>query len=99
MEKRNRAKADLFYNTLDSLQEVYQPVVAKEDRSWMNAIFFLQKPSLEESFLNLCKQEGMIGVKGYRTVGGVRISMYNALPLESVQTFCDLMRHFASKNG
>ena len=99
MEKRNRAKADLFYNTLDSLQEVYQPVVAKEDRSWMNAIFFLQKPSLEESFLKLCKQEGMIGVKGYRTVGGVRISMYNALPLESVQTFCDLMRHFASKNG
>lgn len=99
MERRNRAKAELFYQTLDSLQETYQPIVAKEDRSWMNAIFFLQNPSLEESFLALCKQEGMIGVKGYRTIGGIRVSMYNALPLESVQAFCDLMHHFAAKHG
>jgi len=73
--------------------------VAKEDRSWMNAIFFLQDPALEESFLALCKQEGMIGVKGYRTVGGVRVSMYNALPLSSVEAFCGLMQHFAAKHG
>lgn len=99
MEARNKAKSTLFYNTLDSLQAVYKPVVAKEDRSWMNAIFFLQDPALEESFLALCKQEGMIGVKGYRTVGGVRVSMYNALPLSSVEAFCGLMQHFAAKHG
>ncbi|KAF0239893.1 MAG: phosphoserine, partial [Chitinophagaceae bacterium] len=55
--------------------------------------------ALEEPFLALCKQEGMIGVKGYRTVGGVRVSMYNALPIESVQIFCDLMHSFAQKHG
>jgi phosphoserine aminotransferase len=65
----------------------------------MNAVFFLKDQSLEESFINLCKEEGMVGVKGYRTVGGVRVSMYNAMPLYSVQIFCDLMKYFASKHG
>ncbi len=98
MERRSIAKADLLYSTIDSLP-VFKPVVAKEDRSYMNAVFFLQDPALEESFLALCKKEGMIGVKGYRTVGGVRVSMYNALPLSSVEAFCGLMRHFASQKG
>ena len=65
----------------------------------MNAVFFLSNPELEAPFLDLCKKEGMIGVKGYRTIGGVRVSMYNALPLESVQVFCDLMKDFALRNG
>ncbi|GAC1440653.1 MAG: 3-phosphoserine/phosphohydroxythreonine transaminase [Sediminibacterium sp.] len=98
MESRNVAKADLLYNTIDSLP-LFKPMVAKADRSYMNAVFFLQDPSLEEPFLALCKKEGMIGVKGYRTVGGVRVSMYNALPLESVQAFCSLMKHFAAERG
>ena len=98
MGKRSMAKADLLYNTLDSLP-VFNATVAKEDRSQMNAVFFLSKPSLEAPFLDLCKKEGMIGVKGYRTIGGVRVSMYNAMPLASVQVFCDLMRHFASRIG
>lgn len=98
MGKRNTAKANLLYNTLDSLP-VFTGSVVKEDRSQMNAVFFLSNPALEAPFLDLCKREGMIGVKGYRTVGGVRVSMYNALPLESVQIFCDLMTDFAAKNG
>jgi phosphoserine aminotransferase len=98
MGKRSLQKSNLLYNTIDALPIFNAPVV-KEDRSEMNAIFFLNDSRLEESFLNLCKQEGMIGVKGYRTIGGVRVSMYNALPLESVQIFCDLMHSFAQKHG
>lgn len=97
MGKRNQEKADLLYHTIDALPAFHCPI-AKEDRSIMNAVFFLTNPALEEPFLALCKSEGMIGVKGYRTVGGVRVSMYNALPLSSVQAFCDLMKSFAEKN-
>ena len=98
MEKASLAKSALLYNTIDSLP-VFKAHVAKEDRSHMNAVFFLSNPELEAPFLDLCKKEGMIGVKGYRTVGGVRVSMYNALPLESVQVFCDLMKDFALSKG
>jgi len=97
MGKRNQAKANLLYDTIDSLPMFHCPI-AKEDRSIMNAVFFLTNPTLEAPFLDLCKSEGMIGVKGYRTVGGIRVSMYNALPLASVQAFCDLMKSFAEKN-
>lgn len=94
MERRSLEKSNLLYNTLDSLP-IFTPTVAKEDRSHMNAVFVLTNPEHEAPFLNLCKAKGMVGVKGYRTVGGVRVSMYNALPLESVQIFCDLMKEFA----
>lgn len=97
MEKLNVAKSNLLYETIDSLPSFYCPV-AKEDRSIMNAVFFLKDPSKEEAFLSLCKQESMIGVKGYRTVGGIRVSMYNALPYSSVEAFCNLMKYFDQKN-
>ena len=97
MEKRNLEKANLLYATIDALPAFHCPI-AKEDRSIMNAVFFLSNPELEAPFLDLCKKQGMIGVKGYRTVGGIRVSMYNALPLSSVQAFCDLMKSFAEKN-
>lgn len=98
MERRNQAKASLLYHTIDSLP-VFKPTVEKEDRSLMNAVFFLADPSLETVFLDECKNEGMIGVKGYRTVGGVRVSMYNALPLSSVEAICSLMQDFARRKG
>jgi phosphoserine aminotransferase len=98
LEKRNNEKANLFYNTLDSLP-VFRGIVAKEDRSKMNAVFVIDDPALEKEFLELCKSEGMIGVKGHRTVGGFRISMYNALPLESVKAITDLMKDFANRKG
>ena len=96
MEKLNLAKSNLLYNTIDSLSAFHCPI-AKEDRSIMNAVFFLTDSSREEAFLALCKTEGMIGVKGYRTVGGIRASMYNALPYSSVEAFCNLMKSFAEK--
>jgi phosphoserine aminotransferase len=94
MEKRNQEKANLLYTTIDAHPAFYCPI-EKEDRSIMNAVFFLTDPTKEAAFLALCKQHGMIGVKGYRTVGGIRVSMYNALPLSSVQAFCDLMNDFS----
>jgi phosphoserine aminotransferase len=94
MEKRNKEKAELLYSTIDAHPAFYCPI-EKEDRSIMNAVFFLTDPAKEATFLTLCKQQGMIGVKGYRTVGGIRVSMYNALPLSSVQAFCDLMNAFS----
>jgi len=98
IEKRNDAKADLFYNTLDSLP-VFKGPVAKEDRSKMNAVFIMQDPSLEKEFAELCKNEGMIGIKGHRSVGGFRVSMYNALIIESVKALTDLMKDFANRKG
>jgi phosphoserine aminotransferase len=98
MEKINDQKASLLYNTLESLPVFHLPV-APQDRSLMNAVFTMKDPVLEASFLQACKEEGMVGVKGHRSVGGFRISLYNALPLSSVETLTALMKHFASKHG
>jgi phosphoserine aminotransferase len=98
IEKINDAKASLFYNTLDSLP-VFRGTVAKEDRSKMNAVFVMDDATLEKEFAELCKKEGMYGVKGHRSVGGFRVSMYNALALESVEVLTALMKDFAHKKG
>jgi phosphoserine aminotransferase len=97
-ERRNNAKADLFYQTLDSLP-LFRGTAAKEDRSKMNACFVMEDPAAEKEFLALAEEEGMVGIKGHRTTGGFRISMYNALPLESVEALTSLMKYFASKKG
>ncbi len=98
IEQKNNEKAKLFYDTLDSLP-VFKCPIRKLDRSKMNAVFVMENPELEKEFLNLCTAEGMIGVKGHRSVGGFRVSMYNALPIESVKAFTNLMKHFATKYG
>lgn len=94
-EKRNLAKAKLFYDTLDALP-LFRGTVAKEDRSNMNAVFVMEDPSAEKEFISLCEKERMVGIKGHRTTGGFRISLYNALQLESVQAFTALMQYFAT---
>ncbi|HMH22784.1 MAG TPA: 3-phosphoserine/phosphohydroxythreonine transaminase [Puia sp.] len=98
MEKLNAVKTALLYDTLDSLP-LFRPTVAKEDRSKMNIVFVIDNPELEKEFLAACKQNGMVGIKGYRTMGGFRASLYNALPLESVKALTDLMKEFANKKG
>ena len=98
IEKLNRQKANLFYQTLDRLP-VFQGPVAKEDRSLMNAVFVMQDPKLEKEFLTAAEKEGMIGIKGHRSVGGFRVSLYNALPLESVQVLTEFMQSFADKKA
>jgi phosphoserine aminotransferase len=98
IEKLNDAKAKLFYDTLDSLP-LFKGPVAKEDRSKMNAVFVLEDKGLEKEFLDRCKKEGLYGIKGHRSVGGFRVSMYNALPIESVRVVADLMKDFARLRG
>jgi phosphoserine aminotransferase len=97
-ETRNEAKARLFYDTVDA-SSVFKGTVAREDRSKMNAVFNIENPELEKEFLTLCEKEGMIGVKGHRTTGGFRVSMYNALPLESVKALTELMHYFDKTKG
>ena len=98
MGRRAKERANLLYSTIDRLP-FYKTKVAKEDRSEMNAVFFIEDEALQNLFLEECKKAGFIGVKGYRTVGGIRVSMYNALPLSSVQAMTDLMQSFAQQHG
>ena len=98
IEKINDQKAALLYDTIDNIP-LFRPTVAKEDRSKMNVVFVMDNPELEKAFLDLCKKEGMVGVKGHRSVGGFRVSLYNALPLSSVHTLTDVMKHFALQHA
>jgi phosphoserine aminotransferase len=98
MHKLNDAKSKLLYDTLDSLP-IFRGPVAKEDRSKMNVVFVMNEPALEKEFLDLCKTEGIVGIKGHRSVGGFRASLYNALTIESVQVLTDLMKLFAQRKG
>ncbi len=98
MEKINNQKAKLFYDEVDS-NPMFIGTAAKEDRSPMNACFLLKDPSMDEAFLNEAKAAGIIGIKGHRSVGGFRASMYNALPMESVKALVEVMKKFALKTA
>ncbi len=98
IEKENDAKAKLFYETVDALP-LFKTPVAIEDRSKMNAVFIMDNPDVEKDFLEICKANGLVGIKGHRSVGGFRVSMYNALPIESVKVLTDLMKDFATRKG
>lgn len=98
VEARNQQKADMFYNELDN-NPLFVGPVKKEDRSKMNATFLLKDNSLEEEFNELVKEANISGLKGHRSVGGYRASMYNALPPESVQVLVDVMKEFGRKFG
>ncbi len=98
IEKINDAKARLLYDTLDALP-VFRPKVDRADRSRMNVVFVIDQPELDAAFQEACKANGMVAIRGHRSVGGFRASLYNALPLSSVQALTELMRYFAQKNG
>ena len=98
IEPINEQKAKLMYDALEALP-VFVPTVAKEDRSLMNVVWIIEDKKLEEEFLAICKKEGMVGIKGHRSVGGFRASLYNALPLSSVEALVQLMKHFAATHG
>ena len=98
IEKVNEKKANLLYQTLDELP-IFTPTVDKADRSKMNVVFVMQDPALEKDFLETCKKENLVGVKGHRSVGGFRVSLYNALPLSSVQVLTEVMKQFALQHA
>lgn len=98
IETINNQKADLLYSTLESIPLFNLPV-PPQDRSKMNAVFTMHDPALEKLFLTRCEEEGMVGIKGHRSVGGFRVSMYNAMPLSSVVDITDLIKNFANKHA
>ena len=101
MAARNTAKADLLYKEIDDNPMFVGTVTNKADRSQMNATFVMApgKEQLQATFLEMCKEAGCVGVKGHRSVGGFRASMYNALDIKSVQVLVDVMRGFAERYG
>jgi phosphoserine aminotransferase len=98
IEKVNMQKAKLLYDTLDQSAFFKNPV-AKEDRSRMNVPFTLKDAALDDAFLKGAAQRGMVQLKGHRSVGGMRASMYNAMPLEGVQALVAYMKEFEQKHG
>lgn len=96
IEKENEKKAQLIYSEID-LNPLFNGFATKQDRSMMNATFTLANEDLKETFDTMCEEAGITGINGHRSVGGYRASMYNALPLESVQVLVEVMSELESK--
>ncbi len=98
MEKRNIAKAKLLYDYLDA-SAFFRSPVRKQDRSRMNVPFTLADAKLDAEFLKGAEARGMFQLKGHRSVGGMRASIYNAMPIEGVRRLVEYMREFEAKHG
>src|SRR5512139_3193953 len=97
MEKRNRDKAAKLYGTLDANPSFYRCPVERESRSVMNIVFRLASEALEETFVAEAKKQGMVGLKGHRSVGGIRVSSYNAVEPAWVDALSAFMQDFAKR--
>ena len=97
IEKENDAKAQALYEEIDR-NPLFKAVAATEDRSHMNVCFVAENPEYEKPFLKLCDEKGIVGLKGHRSVGGFRASIYNAMSIDSVNVLIDTMQEFAEKN-
>jgi phosphoserine aminotransferase len=98
MEKTNIEKANLIYDYLDTT-DFYGSPTAKENRSRMNIPFTLKNEALDEEFLKQAKARGLVQLKGHRSVGGMRASIYNAMPIEGVRVLVDFMKDFEKSNS
>jgi phosphoserine aminotransferase len=98
MEAHNRAKAKLLYDFLDASSFFRNPI-ARGDRSLMNVPFWLKDPALDEAFLKGAQARGMLQLKGHRSVGGMRASIYNAMSIQGVQALVDYLKEFESQHG
>ncbi len=99
IEKINIAKAKMLYDCLDENQAVYKTKVVAECRSRMNVPFFLQDETLNEAFLAGAREHGLLQLKGHKSVGGMRASIYNAMPLEGVVALVGYLNEFARRHG
>jgi phosphoserine aminotransferase len=100
MERINDQKAKLIYDAIDGSNGFYTGTVSvKEQRSHMNVTFRLPSEELTDEFIKTASKNGMVGLKGYRTVGGIRASIYNAMPVEGAQALAAFMRDVASKKS
>lgn len=98
MKNRNEEKAQILYDEIDR-NSLFEGTVAEEDRSNMNATFVTSNPDHEAEFLQEAQNNNFVGIKGHRSVGGFRASMYNALPKESVEALVDLMKDFEQRKA
>ncbi len=98
MAERNRAKADVLYGYLDASDYYFNPV-AVDSRSWMNVPFLQANADLDKTFVAEAAAAGLTNLAGHRSVGGMRASIYNAMPLEGVQALIDFMTDFERRNG
>lgn len=98
IEQKNKEKATALYTEIDR-NSLFTGVVEAQDRSLMNATFLLSDTSLDKEFIKLCDDNGCDGVKGHRSVGGFRASIYNAMPLSSVQALIEVMQQFEKQKG
>ena len=98
MEQRNIDKAGMVYELFDQT-EFYRCPVRKEDRSRMNIAFTLRDAKLDAVFLQEAKAQGLTELKGHRSVGGMRASLYNAMPVQGVKALVDFMREFERRHG
>jgi phosphoserine aminotransferase len=99
IERENRRKATRLYDALDAAGGFYRMPVEKASRSFMNVVFRLPTEELEAALVNEAKKQRMVGIKGHRSVGGIRASIYNAVPYASVDALASLVTEFARKNG
>ena len=99
MYEINKKKAGWLYDYMDSSDGYYKGTAAVEDRSIMNVTFRLPSEELEQQFISQATARDMIGLKGHRSVGGIRASIYNAVSLESVETLVSFMEEFRDKNS
>jgi len=99
VEKENTAKADLIYATIDNSQGFYKNNIAPQDRSQMNVVFRLPSENLEAAFVKDALAAGFVGVRGHRSVGGIRASIYNANTLDSVTDLVNFMKDFHKNNA
>lgn len=97
MEKRNREKANILYDYLDS-SKLFVPTAAKENRSLMNVCFVTGNPETDKAFCAEAAKAGLVNIKGHRSVGGMRASIYNAMPREGVEKLVEFMNDFERKN-
>jgi phosphoserine aminotransferase len=98
MAEINRSKADKLYQAIDS-SAMYRNPVDKEHRSWMNVPFILKDEALDKKFLDEAKKEGLVTLQGHRSVGGMRASIYNAMPVEGIDTLINFMKEFEKRNS
>lgn len=98
MERRNREKAAILYDYLDT-SKLFKAPVAKEDRSLMNVVFVTGDADLDKKFIAEAKERGLINLSGHRSIGGMRASIYNAMPKEGVETLVEFMKEFEEANA
>jgi phosphoserine aminotransferase len=98
VEEVNRAKQKAIYDLIDAQPDYFRGTAERESRSWMNLTLRLPNEDLEKKFVSEAEKAGFIGLKGHRSVGGIRVSLYNALPLEGAQKLAEFMKAFKARN-